>query len=242
MNSQPRPHTKVDLLKAQTNVTSRPTQVAPGEPLQRSGFADRELSLERATIKSSKKRHRTPDPTASKEIQSVEAYETSAVQDFVLRMGSPWDWYREVLQLDRNGPVTVAERKAPQSGLVAIRVFPSTAAEKALERHQRIKHDNIIPVLDAFTTDTSLYIILEHSPISLEQIVQGAMYPTEWQLAAILKQVRLFSHRTTLADIGHSRFFALWYISNVRNLNMVLSTARISFSVPRAASKLVSRQ
>ncbi|KAH9209057.1 hypothetical protein DL95DRAFT_467149 [Leptodontidium sp. 2 PMI_412] len=164
MNSLPRPHMKVDLLKAQTYATSRPTLVAPGEQLQRSSFADHELSLEKATIKSTKKRYRTPEPTANKEMQSVEAYKTSAIRGF----------------LDRNGPITGAERKAPQSGLVAIKVFPSTAAEKTLERHQ-------LPVLDAFTTDKSLYIILEHSPISLEQIVQGAIYPTEWQLAAILK-------------------------------------------------------
>ncbi|XMA19900.1 hypothetical protein WAI453_012691 [Rhynchosporium graminicola] len=81
------------------------------------------------------------------------------------------------------------QRKAPHSGLVAIKVFSSVAAEKALERHQRVTHENIIDVLDAFTTVTSLYIVLEHLPITLLQIVEGTKYPDEWQLAAILKQL-----------------------------------------------------
>ncbi|KAH6692796.1 kinase-like domain-containing protein [Leptodontidium sp. MPI-SDFR-AT-0119] len=105
-------------------------------------------------------------------------------------MGSPWDGYRKVLVVEHlDNSITVAERKAPHAGLVAIKVFPSAAAEKALERHQRVKHENIVDVLEAFTTETSLYIFLEHLPISLLQIVEGAKYPTEWQLAAILKQI-----------------------------------------------------
>ena len=39
--------------------------------------------------------------------------------------------------------------------------------------------------LEAFTTDTSLYIILEHMPISLDQIVRSPAYPDDRQLAAI---------------------------------------------------------
>jgi serine/threonine protein kinase len=194
------------VLKAQTNASSRPAQDGFGEQPRQSSSPGHNPSPESATIKSSKKRHRSPEPMASNEIHTAQAYETNAPRDFKLRMGSPWDWYREVLDLDLNGPVTVAERKAPQYGLVAIKVFPSTAAEKALERHQRVKHENIVALLDAFTTDTSLYIVLEHSPISLEQIVGGAKYPTEWQLAAILKQVRYVPRqRSTLADTEHSR-------------------------------------
>lgn len=47
-----------------------------------------------------------------------------------------------------------------------------------------------VEALDAFTTETSFYIVLEHMPISLDQIVESAKYPTERQLAAILIQVR----------------------------------------------------
>ncbi|KAH6664583.1 hypothetical protein B0J14DRAFT_607286, partial [Halenospora varia] len=94
--------------------------------------------------------------------------------------------YIEVLNLDLNGLIIVAEQKSPPSRLVAIKVFPLKAAKKALYRHQHIKHNNIVTVLDAFTTKTLLYIVLKHLPISLRQVVKGAKYPTKQQLAAII--------------------------------------------------------
>ncbi|KAH6675938.1 hypothetical protein B0J14DRAFT_375060 [Halenospora varia] len=191
MNSQPRPYTTVDFLKARGKASSRSAHDASDEQLQRSSSPGHNPSLESAPTKSSKKRYRAPDnegdSIANTETIKVQVYGTSAPRDFQVRMGSPWGRYREILDLENiHGSVTVAERKEPHYGLVAIKEFPSTAAEKALERHQRVKHENIVDVLDAFTTDTSLYIVLEHLPISLSQIVGGAKYPTEWQLAAIL--------------------------------------------------------
>jgi hypothetical protein len=108
------------------------------------------------------------------------------------RKESPWNSYGKVfdLELDLNGPITVAQRRAPSSGLVAVRTFPLAAAEKALYMHKRARHDCIVEALEAFTTETSFYIVLEHMPISLEQIVDSVKYPTELQLATILGQVR----------------------------------------------------
>ena len=179
-------------LQAQTNTSSRPAEDAIDKQPRRSNSPIHNTPPESATA--SKKRHRSTenedDLIVNTEINKVQAYKTTAPQHFKVQIGLPWVCYKEVLRLDLNGPVTIAEQKAPQYGLVAIKVFPSTAAEKALKRHQHIKHDNIVAVLDAFTTDTSLYIVLEHLPISLKQIVEGAKYPTESQLAAILIQVR----------------------------------------------------
>lgn len=157
-------------------------------------------------------------------------------------MGSPWDGYRKVLDVEHlDNSITVAERKAPHSGLVAIKAFPSATAEKALERHQRAKHEKIVDVLDAFTTDTFLYIVLEHLPISLLQIVEGAKYPNELQLAAILKQVRLLMSGAVHSLTQHARSSAALSISNTRSSNMDLSTAQLSSSALGATSKLVSR-
>jgi hypothetical protein len=71
-----------------------------------------------------------------------------------------------------------------------------------------VKHqvfvDNVVAVLDAFTTEASIYFVLEHLPVSLKQIFEGAKYPTEWHLPAIFKQVRYVPHRrSTLADTEH---------------------------------------
>ena len=84
----------------------------------------------------------------------------------------------------------MGQGKATHSGLVAVRAFPVAAAEKALYVHGRIRHANVVEAIDAFTTETLFYVVLEHMPISLEQIVESAKYPTERELAAILKQVR----------------------------------------------------
>jgi hypothetical protein len=89
----------------------------------------------------------------------------------------------------------MVQRKMPLSGLIAVRAFPVVATKKALYMHRRVQHTNIIKALNAFTTKTSFYIVLKHLPISLKQIVEGAKYPMELQLAAILRQVRHIQYR-----------------------------------------------
>ncbi|KFZ13089.1 hypothetical protein V502_06774, partial [Pseudogymnoascus sp. VKM F-4520 (FW-2644)] len=116
---------------------------------------------------------------------SPRRFEASAEPPALFR--SP-EIYEKVINLDLNGPVTVAQGKARHAGLVAVRAFPFAAAKKALYMHGRVRHSNIVEALDAFTTETSLYIVLEHMPISLYQIVESAKYPTEPELAAILRQ------------------------------------------------------
>ncbi|KAH6672611.1 kinase-like domain-containing protein [Halenospora varia] len=191
MNSDRRRDTKIEMLKAQDNLSFHPALEASDS--RQSLSPGYKPSLESAVIKSSKKRYRSleekEDPVANAKIAKLQEPGIDAPRDLKARKESPWGSYTEVLNLNLNGPITVAERKSPHSGLVAIKVFPSTAAEKALYRHQHIKHDKIVTVLDAFTTETSLYIVLEHLPISLRQVVEGAKYPTERQLAAMVQQI-----------------------------------------------------
>jgi hypothetical protein len=85
----------------------------------------------------------------------------------------------------------VAVRKAPPVELVHIRAFATQATTKILYLFRQLQYRNIITALKAFTTDSSLYIILEYMPLSLERIVKSPAYPNERQLAAILGQVKL---------------------------------------------------
>ncbi|KAL5353547.1 hypothetical protein ACLOAV_001584 [Pseudogymnoascus australis] len=168
---------------------------------------------ESASKKLISKRSRSPkddtDRTGSVKISklpSISESKPSSFTNIIARKESPWDFYEKVLDLDLNGSVTVAQRKARHSGLVAVRAFPVAAAEKTIYMHGRVRHANMVEAFDAFTTETSFFIVLEHMPLSLDQIVQCAKYPTEKQLAAILKQVRHIQQpRRTLADKEYGR-------------------------------------
>jgi hypothetical protein len=70
-----------------------------------------------------------------------------------------------------------------------VRVFATRVAAETLHVYRQLDHRNIVTALEAFTTDSRLYIVLEHMPLSLEQIVRSPAYPNERQLAAILGQV-----------------------------------------------------
>jgi hypothetical protein len=120
---------------------------------------------------------RTVQPAASGPLQLRAAWE------------SPWEKYEKVYNVELGGPVEAALRKGPPVKLVHVRAFPTQAAAKTLHVYRQLQHRNIVTALEAFTTDDALYIVLEHMPLSLEQIVRSPAYPDERQLAAILGQV-----------------------------------------------------
>ncbi|KAL5344938.1 hypothetical protein ACLOAV_009891 [Pseudogymnoascus australis] len=135
-------------------------------------------TLESNTKNLISKRSRSPkddtDHTSSVKIPrlpSIIESGTSSFTNIIARKESPWEIYEKILDLDLNGFVTVAQRKARHSGLVAVRAFRVADAEKTLYMHRRVQHANIVEALDAFTTETSFFIILEHMPFSLDQII-----------------------------------------------------------------------
>lgn len=102
---------------------------------------------------------------------------------------SPWEKYEKIYNIELGGPVEVAVRMSSPVELVHVRAFPTQAAAKTLHVYRQLQHRNIVTALEAFTTDNGLYIVLEHMPLSLEQIVGSPAYPDERQLAAILGPV-----------------------------------------------------
>jgi serine/threonine protein kinase len=94
-----------------------------------------------------------------------------------------------VYDVELGSSVEVAIRKDPPIELVYLRVFSTKASEKTLYLFRQLQHSNIVTALEAFTTDNSLYIVLEYMPVSLEQIVRSLAYLDKRQLAAILGQV-----------------------------------------------------
>ncbi len=101
---------------------------------------------------------------------------------------SPWEKYEKIYNVEIGSPVEVAVRKSPPVELVHVRTFTTQAAAETLHKYRQLQHRNIVTAVEAFTTDTGLYIILEYMPLSLEQIVRSPAYPDERQLVAILGQ------------------------------------------------------
>jgi hypothetical protein len=105
--------------------------------------------------------------------------------------GFPWEKYEsDNYERDLAGWVTVAVRRADPCELVAVKELPRKHAADLLPIWDTLWHENVVTVLDLFRTDEAFYVVLEHTAISLHQIVRSPRYPNETQLAAILGQVR----------------------------------------------------
>ena len=119
--------------------------------------------------------------------------ETHLPHDLKQRNESPWISYDKQFELELSSlvTVTVAVQREPRSALVNIRKFTRPEMEAALYRYQTVRHGSFVATLEAFITDDHLYVVLEHTPISLEHVVQVSRYPTEVQLVAILTPVKV---------------------------------------------------
>lgn len=133
----------------------------------------------------------TPTPTQRRILESIA--EEILPSGLKQRNDSPWKSYDRgyELELSRHVTVIVAVQKEPRSELVNIRNFTKPEMETALYRYQTVRHSSFITALESFITYDHLYIVLEHMPISLVNIVEVSTYPTEVQLVAILAPVKL---------------------------------------------------
>lgn len=181
-------HTQFDLL-ALTGAQSSPSLPEAAKSQHSGGILGKKAL--------NKKRARSPEADvcetesdASKKTSRLDRFQTTEPLRPKAIKESPWKYYEKIYDLVLAGPVQVAVRRTDPVELVHVRTFANPGAEKALYRYQHIQHVNIITALDAFTTDTDLYVVLEAMPVSLEQVVQSPAYPSEPQLAAILGQVR----------------------------------------------------
>jgi hypothetical protein len=108
---------------------------------------------------------------------------------------SPWQDLKKRYSLELNDLVTIASREDKR--LVAVRKFSGPGAEWKIDMLQRIQDKNFVALLDCFSFDGSCYAILEHETgdkesflITLSQFALVAHYPDEFELAAVLGQVR----------------------------------------------------
>jgi hypothetical protein len=102
---------------------------------------------------------------------------------------SPWKAYKSGYDLKLDQFVTVAVRKAPRAGKVAIREFVSQDVDRKLEMLWSVRHERFVNLLEIFEVGETYYAVFEHIFVTLAQVVNCPAYPTERQLAAIIGQV-----------------------------------------------------
>lgn len=103
--------------------------------------------------------------------------------------GSPWSQYEKGYDLRFEETVTVAVRRRPLSGKVAVRELTDRDSARKLALIRSIRHERFIDLLEVFESGDTCYLVLEHIFVSLTQVIHGPAYPTERQLAAIVGQV-----------------------------------------------------
>lgn len=108
-----------------------------------------------------------------------------------VRNGSPWDDYKTIFTCDLAGTVSISEHRHRASKVVAVRTSAAENAEEMLKRYTQFNHINIISAKECFKDNGVNHFIVDDLPVSLEHLVASDAYPTEVQLASILKEVSL---------------------------------------------------
>ena len=103
---------------------------------------------------------------------------------------SPWNSYDKKYELKIDGFVIVAVQKGPSRKIVTIKTFDQAGSSEKVSMLQRLRHEHFNPPLDIFNFEKVTYIVFDHMPIALAQVVGCPAYPDEVQLAGILRQAK----------------------------------------------------
>jgi hypothetical protein len=85
----------------------------------------------------------------------------------------------------------MAIRPALSHKLVNVKSFSNVDAAEKVNMLHRIRHKKFNAFIKCFIFENCRYVVLKHATISLAYIVKSPAYPTQRQLATILRQVSL---------------------------------------------------
>lgn len=100
--------------------------------------------------------------------------------------GDPWakKYKKAYTILDFDGDATIA---ASDSRIALIRQF-SDSDQRAGQYYLQLQHRNIVEVVEAFSSQNSLYIVMEGMTLCLYHLVRCPTYPNDVQLRSSLVQ------------------------------------------------------
>ena len=114
------------------------------------------------------------------------------------------------LEFGESEAFLVAERKDSSGDPVSIRCLRGERAVDQLRTLQRIHHCNITKIHEIYKFETEFYVVFEHMPLSLQEIV-GNPYLNDVHLAAIMRQVSISESDVNLL-VDNNRYFPHCYI------------------------------
>lgn len=168
----------------QTSGTSRKWDLPSGSTKASTTTSESSAQLNDAHLR----QQHTVDPHHT--IGHVRGGSTQSHSSWLIKRQSPWTVYEKGYELKFDQYVTVAARRAPDSGIAAIKTITSRDANLKLGMLRRVCNKRFVRLLEVFDFDGEVFAVFEHTPTSLKQVVDSAAYPTELQLVAILAQVR----------------------------------------------------
>ncbi|KAA8647896.1 uncharacterized protein ATNIH1004_006598 [Aspergillus tanneri] len=84
--------------------------------------------------------------------------------------GHTWPKYQPFWESDQAGLSIIAHDNSIDHKIVAIKKAKQQANKKQRSQLHSVKHDNIVQLLDVFSTDSSLYLVYESLEISLHNV------------------------------------------------------------------------
>ncbi|KUL81287.1 hypothetical protein ZTR_09487 [Talaromyces verruculosus] len=102
---------------------------------------------------------------------------------------SPWNSYRKEFGCELAGDAVAVVHSKNPSKVLLLRSYPDTISSKMLQWFSQHQHPHIMSGKEAYFFKHSLHIICEDLPLTLENLTVCRAYPTEAQLAVIMRQI-----------------------------------------------------
>lgn len=114
----------------------------------------------------------------------------SVVESPIIRNRSPWKVFRSVFTCNLAGQVSIVVHRQKPSNVMAIRGSTSSQeAQRLLGCFRQTKHENILSCTECYVDKGISYFLVDDMPLNLDHLVACPAYPTETQLASIIRQV-----------------------------------------------------